>query len=456
MAHNTALPILRQRGTPQTARAALGDAPARGHAQGAVRGGAGPARSLYVHVPFCFHKCHYCDFYSIVDTRDRQEAFTQRLVRELRALAPWAAGAPLRTIFVGGGTPSLLRVDLWERVLAALGEYFDLSLIRRAGAATGAARDTNEAGREREAEFTVECNPETVTPALMGALRGGGVTRVSVGAQSFDPRHLKTLERWHDPANVHRALEMARGADIPRASIDLIYAIPGQTLEDLDADLRTALGTGLGPEGGLGLSHLSAYSLTYEPNTAMTARLKRGEFAPAPEDLEVEMLGLLLERTRGAGLERYEVSNFARRGEESVHNLAYWRQEQWLAAGPSASGHVAGHRWKNAPRLDDYLSVDDEGFAPIVEHESPDARRALIERLMTGVRVREGFDAGEIAAQAGAISPGVRDAVARVIDAEVGAGRLSVVGGRVGPTEAGFLLADGVALQFLEAVDGVE
>src|SRR5690606_635826 len=144
---------------------------------------------LYIHVPFCFHKCHYCDFYSIVDTRDRQEAFVTRLERELNALTPYA-GAPLQTIFVGGGTPSLLRTDLWVRLLGALNRAFDLSAIM-AGAG----------------EFTVECNPETVTPGLMHTLAAGGVNRVSVGAQSFNPTHLKTLERWHDPENVGRSEE---------------------------------------------------------------------------------------------------------------------------------------------------------------------------------------------------------------------------------------------------------
>src|SRR5262249_13838732 len=156
--------------------------------------------------PFCFHKCHYCDFYSLVDTRDRQEAFVGRLERELAALAPFAGGIPLRTIFVGGGTPSLLRVELWRRGLAVVRPGYDLSMMGRG-----------------EGEFTVECNPETVSTELMSVLAAGGVNRVSMGAQSFEAHHLKTLERWHDPESVERALGLARAAGIPRQSIDLIF-----------------------------------------------------------------------------------------------------------------------------------------------------------------------------------------------------------------------------------------
>ncbi len=389
-----------------------------------------PARSLYIHVPFCFHKCHYCDFYSIVDTQDRQDAFVDRLVRELRALAPLAAGAPLDTIFVGGGTPTLLRVGLWERLLRELPREFDLSRILAA-----------------DGEFTVETNPETLTPDLAGVLRAGGVGRVSMGAQSFDPRHLKALERWHDPQSVPRALAIARGAGIRRLSMDLIFAIPGQTLDDWRRDLARAL--------ELGTDHLSCYNLTYEPGTAMTARLKRGEFPPPDEDLEVEMYRATLDTLRGAGLDRYEVSNYARPGQECAHNMAYWRQHDWLAAGPSASGHVAGHRWKNAPRLDDYLRHDDAGFAPVVEHEGPDAARALRERIMTGLRVREGLDRVELLERAGAVSPPGSTpgpALRRVSGSLSARGWLLEEHGRWSLTDAGMLFADRAAAEMMACV----
>jgi oxygen-independent coproporphyrinogen-3 oxidase len=410
-----------------------------------------PARSLYIHTPFCFHKCHYCDFYSIVDTQDRQRAFTTRLIDELRALAPHAAGAPLRTIFVGGGTPSLLHPDLWRELLRALDDLFDLSLIRMAARGPVSSRDGSPASADvPAAEFTVECNPESATPELMAILREGGVGRVSVGAQSFDLRHLKTLERWHSPDNVGRAIDAAQAAGIPRQSVDLIYAIPGQTLEEWDRDLSIAL--------SFRTTHLSCYSLTYEPNTAMTARMRAGEFAPADEDLDTDMFLHTARTLAAAGLPRYEVSNFAVPGHESLHNLAYWRQEQWLAAGPSASGHVyaaddpamGGFRWKNVPRLGDYL--DSEGFSPVVEIETPDPARALRERIMMGIRLAEGIDAREILRAAGVTNPGQDSELASAAGKLVDRALLTTAGGRWTLTEDGFLMADGVAGELMAAV----
>jgi len=387
-----------------------------------------PVRSLYVHVPFCFHKCHYCDFYSIVDTRDRQEPFVDRLILELRALAPFACEKPLETIFVGGGTPTLLRPDLWERLLGELAACFDLSLM---GPGPG--------------EFTVECNPETATDELMAVLRHGGVTRISLGAQSFDVRHLKTLERWHDPDSVPRAIELSRGAGITRQSLDLIYAVPGQTIDEWDRDLTRAL--------SMGTEHLSCYALTYEPNTAMTVRLKRGEFAPALEDLEAEMFVQTVARLREAGLDRYEVSNFARPGAECRHNLAYWRQNDWLAAGPSASGHVLGWRWKGVARLDSYLS-EPVPWPHVTDVEAPDAGRAIVERIMTGLRLREGLSGREIKAQADSISPGAQSRLDRLTSRLVAEGLLrEPLDDHWTLTDEGFLVADHLVVRFMDALD---
>ncbi|MEQ9095389.1 MAG: radical SAM family heme chaperone HemW [Phycisphaerales bacterium] len=366
-----------------------------------------PVQALYIHVPFCFHKCHYCDFYSLVDTRDRQGPFTDRLIAELAHIAPFAG--PLISIFVGGGTPTLLRPDLWRQILACLHEHYELA----------------------DAEFTVECNPETATPELLAVLAAGGVNRISIGAQSFNPAHLKTLERWHDPANVGRAIELARCAGISRQSVDLICAIPGQTLDEWEADLTQAV--------MFGVEHLSCYALTYEPNTAMTARMERGQFEPADEDLEADMLQLTLDTLRAHGYDRYEVSNYARPNAECRHNLAYWRQDQWLAAGPSASGLVAGWRWKNVPRLDSYLGAPgDRGLPPAIDVEAPDARRAMAERIMTGLRLREGIDAASLPDKLHAEAHRQRDG-----------GNLVIDGDRWRLTDQGMMLADGIAAELM-------
>ncbi|MBU6413015.1 MAG: radical SAM family heme chaperone HemW [Planctomycetes bacterium] len=373
-------------------------------------------------MPFCAHKCHYCDFYSIVDQQDRQEPFTRRLERELLALAP-AAGS-LRTIFVGGGTPSMLRVPLWQDVLQTLRMGFDVSQL---------------------AEFTVECNPESISSPLVDTLVRGGVTRISMGAQSFNHHHLKTLDRRHDPANVERGLAMVRAAGIRRTNVDLIFAVPGQSMQDWHDDLKRAL--------DLGTEHISAYSLTYEPKTELTARLARGEFSPCDEDLEADMLESTIDVLRSSGFERYEVSNFAKPGEECRHNLAYWRQEEWLAAGPAASAHVRGHRYKNTPRLDDYLAIDDEGFAPIVDHEGPDPKRALTELLMTGVRIREGVDVARVASAAGEIGVDVFDAVKRSANALTRQGLMKADEAKWAPTPKGMSMADHMAVELMRAME---
>jgi len=430
--HDSSLPILGQSEHPTKAGGASSKHPAAtpGFTPGA------PARSLYIHIPFCFHKCHYCDFYSIVDRQGRQPAFTDRLIRELDALAPLAdPSTPLDTVFVGGGTPTLLDPELWSKLLAALHARYIIT---------------------DATEFTVEANPETVTADLARLLAGGGVNRVSVGAQSFNKTHLKTLERWHDPDNVPRALDLAADAGIDRRSIDLIFAVPGQTLADWTADLDRAL--------ALGVTHLSAYNLTYEPATAMTARLHKGEFQPTPEDLEIDMLDALVDRTAAAGLDRYEVSNFATPGLECRHNLAYWRQRDWIAAGPSASGHLAGWRWKNTPRLADYLS--DAPLPPATDVEPPDPRRALCERVMTGLRLREGLDTNDLLSRAAKLDPDTEPSLRAAMTelartdlahlahlADVADEQRESPRSRLTLTRNGFLRADGLAADLMSAID---
>jgi len=421
--------------------------------EGAGRGERPAVRSLYIHTPFCAHKCDYCDFYSFVDTQDLQAAFVRRLCAELEALAKHSAGAPLRTIFVGGGTPSLLRVELWRDLLACLSDHYDLGLIRK-----WQSGDEQEGVLRSwpEAEFTVECNPESASAELFDVLHGGGVGRVSMGAQSFLPKHLSTLQRLHRPERVAVALEAARAAGIARRSLDLIYAVPGQTLEEWAVDVSTAL--------SLGTTHLSCYNLTYEPSTGMTNRLKRGEVTAVDEEVEslmFEHTGLVLER---AGLKRYEVSNYAVPGHESRHNLAYWLGEQWLAAGPSASGHVwagasaqgGGHRFKNVGGMSAYLAGGADGYSPIGDHEPPDPVRALRERVMTGPRLAVGVDVEGVLADAVLVRPACAARLEAAALELVGDGLLveAVDGGRRlwRVTPGGWLMADFVAKRLMKAV----
>jgi len=369
-------------------------------------------QGLYIHIPFCFHKCHYCDFYSIVDRRDRQEAFTKRLVGEIETTGDILDG-PVETIFIGGGTPTLLAVPLWQRLLEAMHALLPIDHVQ---------------------EWTVEANPETVTPELSRVLVTGGVNRVSIGAQSFNPAHLKTLERWHDPENVSRAVRVFRDTGIGNINLDLINSVPGQTLAEWDDDLDRALA--LRPD------HLSCYTLTYEPNTPMTARLRAGEFERADEDLEAAMYEHTRSRLAAAGFEHYEISNWARADRACAHNLLYWRNGNWWPLGPGAAGHASGLRWKNAPNLGQYLASS--GLPPAIDVERLDERGRTGETLMLRLRLIEGMAQDEL----NELLPS-DDPRRSTIDRFVHNGLMERAGSRIRLSDEGRLIADSILAELL-------
>ncbi len=317
--------------------------------------------ALYLHIPFCYHKCHYCDFYSIVDSpeaNNRQSLFLSALLAELTYRSHQAVLRP-HTVFIGGGTPTFLQPALWEQLLNRLHELHVLDDV---------------------VEFTVEANPETVTLDLMRLLKQGGVNRISMGAQSFQPELLKTLERWHDPASVALAMKHARQAGMDNINLDLIFAIPGQTLAQLDADLDALLA--LQPD------HVSCYNLTFEQGTALLEKFKQGRVQKLDEDLEKAMYQRVMERLAQAGFQHYEISNWAGRGGPCRHNLHYWANDYWLGLGPAAASHVSGWRWKNLPHLGQYLTH--QGEPPVTDVEHLPVERQMGEALMMGLRLREG------------------------------------------------------------------
>jgi oxygen-independent coproporphyrinogen-3 oxidase len=372
-------------------------------------------RGAYLHVPFCRHKCHYCDFYSFVDAEDRRGAFVSRAMAEVDA---WASVVrrPLETLFVGGGTPTMLHPGQLRELLAHV------------------------AGRlpwHADREWTVEANPETVDATMARALVDAGVTRVSMGAQSFQPRLLQALERHHDPASVARAMDCLRSAGIGQVNLDLIYAVPGGTLPAWQDDLRQALA--LRPD------HVSCYGLMYESNTPLGQRHARGQVQAVPEEMELAMHRVACEMLGDAGLEHYEISNWARPGLRCRHNELYWRNDDWLAIGPSASGHASGLRWRNVPRLGDWL--EQGPWSPVQDVERLDDDGQVGEAFMMGLRLLEGMamDRVESLLARGARSVPRRLALARHHEA----GLLETVGDRLRLTESGRMLASQVAMDLL-------
>ena len=377
----------------------LGDDPRLSPPSDAVLG-------LYAHVPFCAHKCHYCDFYSLVDQHDRIDQYSVRLLEELSQIP---AGTRFDTIFFGGGTPTMLPQQFWGTWRSILESQFELSA---------------------DYEWTVEANPETITDELAHALVAAGVNRVSLGVQSFTSDSLQTLERRHRPESVPQAVDLLRSAGVDRLSLDLIFGVPGQDLHGVEHDVSEAMA--LQPD------HLSVYGLIYEPNTALTKRRDLGLVQPCEQEFEAEAYELVVSRLKASGLHRYEVSNFALPGEHCRHNLKYWKNEPWWALGPSSSGQFSQARWKNQPRLEGYLSSS--GWCPLESVEIRTVELHCAERFLLGLRLQEGLRLDELESlQAGPGTP--RDAVIRMM---VDRGLLDRGVERLTLTDQGFLLADQV------------
>jgi oxygen-independent coproporphyrinogen-3 oxidase len=320
------------------------------------------ARHLYVHLPFCAHRCGYCDFVTAVGRRSQHAGYVDALLAELE-LERGVLAPELETVFLGGGTPTFTEPRALERLLTSL---------------------------PPASEVTVEANPETVTQELARTLRARGVNRISLGVQSFRPHLLEVLDRVVQPDTVRRAFYHLRDAGFDNISFDLIYGIPGQAPSDLDADLADALE--LGPE------HLSCYELEAKPGTRFT-HAHGDELERQAEAME-SYFELVVERLTGAGYRWYETANFCRtsvRDLRSRHNLAYWLGRDYLGLGVGAVSTISGRRWRNTPRLAAYMEALGRETAPEREIEplSRDVRRR--ERVMLGLRLDEPLVLGDLA-----------------------------------------------------------
>lgn len=358
----------------------------------------GPAAGfgVYLHVPFCSHRCGYCDFATAAvgdrtpaDVEALYDRYTAALVTDLRrqvaagpaAHAPADAAVPERwqpvtSIFVGGGTPTLLGGVRLRRVLDEVRAVLEVA---------------------DDAEVTVECNPETASVALFSELAAGGVTRVSMGAQSFAPHVLTTLERGHTAERPIRAVEEARAAGIAEVSLDLIYGTPGERDEDWTATLDAVLAART--------EHVSAYALTIHASTPFGRAIAGGTLPPPDEDLQRDRFEVARARLGAAGFDHYEISNWARvvrpdggppRPARSRHNLLYWRHGDYLSVGVGAHAHLAGRRAWTTRSTDRYLERVEAGADPVSGSEELDAEERAWERLLLGLRVREGLHPGDV------------------------------------------------------------
>jgi oxygen-independent coproporphyrinogen-3 oxidase len=329
--------------------------------------------SLYIHVPFCIRRCSYCDFATAPYDEASADAYLTRLARELNRVPKHAR---MRTIYLGGGTPTALSDRQLGSLLTSVRDRLDLS-----------ASDT------ALLEWTCEANPESLTPSNVKLLCEAGVNRVSLGAQSFDDAVLATLGREHAPRHVFRAIELLRAAGFRRLSLDLMFAAPGETLAQLEKDLETVI--------ELGLTHVSAYCLTYEPGSPLTRLRANGRIDPATEEMELAHYRRSREFLSGNGLPQYEISNFASTGYESFHNQVYWRGEEYFGVGLGAGGYEAGVRRSNTRDLHQYLGAWDAPDSPPHESETLEPRARAREIVVLGLRMLRGIDARALVARTG-------------------------------------------------------
>ncbi len=361
---------------------------------------------LYVHFPYCVHHCSYCDFNVVTPRRIPQRAFTDALLAELATRAG-DLGAPTRSLYFGGGTPSLWAPDELARVVEA---------VRRAP------------GLEPDAEVTLEANPAEVTAERVAAWRRMGISRVSLGVQALHDELLTRIERQHGVERALEAIALVAEGGFRSYSLDFIFGLPGQTPAAWEADLERI--------AGLGAPHLSVYALTVEPRTTLARFVERGRVVVPDDAAQAEMLFTARRVLRAAGFEHYEISSYARPGHRAVHNSGYWQWRPYLGLGPGAHGFVPPVRWRNIARPAKWREAVLAGARPEAEVERLDEATLAFERVMTGLRSL--VDGVELGAD--------RPRFAEALEREAARGRVVLDGTRATLTEEGLRFMDDVLL----------
>ena len=318
---------------------------------------------LYIHIPYCIHKCGYCDFNSHPIKQDEMNHYIDALVAEMKHYAKTYSNTNIiRTIFLGGGTPTTLTVYQLERILKECVSEFTVA---------------------SDAEITIEANPATIDIEQLKSIRQTGYNRISIGVQSFDKAELKLLDRAHGPEEIHSTVDRARKAGFDNLSLDLMFAVPNQSLSSWESNLNKALEKN--PE------HLSTYNLTIEQGTAFSKLQSNGKLIMPDDDHQLELYKRTIERLTKKGFHHYEISNFARRGKECKHNITYWENKNTLGLGAGASSYMNGTRFKNINLPAHYIRQVKEKKIGVEHSETLEPRQAMGETIMLGLRLLQGI-----------------------------------------------------------------
>ncbi len=372
---------------------------------------------LYLHIPYCLHKCGYCDFNSHPENREESEIYVSALLSEIEHYAPQLAGKTVSTVFFGGGTPTLLPPASLDKILGKVKNHYNLS---------------------KDCEITIEANPATVKQETLEQIRSFGFNRISIGVQSFDADELKLLERVHSVEEIHTTVDRARLAGFDNLSLDLMSGLPGQSLEKWKSNLQQALKKKP--------SHISAYGLTIEPATSFFKLQQRGLLSLPHEETQLEMFQATIEIFSSAGLVQYEISNFARPGFECRHNLNYWDNGEYLGLGAGASSYLNGERFKNTNLPSRYIREVQAKGSAVESTEKLDLLHAMGETIMLGLRRLKGIPIEEFENR---FQISFQKVYGKVIDPLLEEGLITLNQNRMALSREGIFLADSVILNFL-------
>lgn len=368
--------------------------------------------SAYVHIPFCTQICYYCDFSKVFIKNQPVDSYLEHLLEEFQSYDI----QKLRTLYIGGGTPTALSASQLEVLLDGLTKNLDLSALE---------------------ELTIEANPGDLDADKIAVLKNSAVNRVSLGVQTFDDKMLKKIGRSHLEKDIYENIDRLKLAGFDNISIDLIYALPGQTMEQVKDNVAKAI--------GLDIPHMSLYSLILENHTVFMNRMRRGKLPLPKEELEAEMFEYIIVELERVGFEHYEISNFSKPGFESRHNLMYWDNAEYYGIGAGASGYVNGVRYKNHGPIRHYLSAVEEGNARITE-EHLSQKEQMEEEMFLGLRKKSGVSMARFEEKFGRSFDGLYGEIVRDL---VQQGLMQIDGNRVRMTKRGLFLGDTVAERFI-------